>query len=786
MTGLLKHEFYKLWQSRAFLFFVIALCLANVSRFAYTQHQENIPYSSYQKLQADLDKLPNEGRFAFIEKQTEKIQALAILDQLETLRVHPDQNKDLIDSILSAHPDVEKKYGESYHKQDTVYYTGHLASEEQFLTQVYTEMKTLHDYPAFLESIHKKADELRTIGIFQKDEGFSSRNIEATRQDYQKHRSTPITYGSEKGIRDALAFPITNYLIVLAILIMASLSILQEKEKNLLALLRTSPKGQWQTISAKLVTLILSSALFIFILLASNLLYMQVTCGLGSLNRSLQSLASYSQCAFVLNVGQYLIISFFIKWGASIILILFMVWIALMARHKVSCFALILFVLALQVLLFQMIAPTSSLRILKYLNIMTILQSDVLFQTYLNLNILQNPVSLHLVLFLGCLMLFVLLTGCVYLTYHHQRHLQLQRFSLTLFHQRRIILHLWIQEAYKLLWLQKGILMLLFCVFLQGYQISHTTFYTTSEERIWMQYMEHLERPLTKEKETFVKQEQQRFIALEEKAEELHERVRKHTLTKEQAEVMLAPIEGQLQGKVVFDQIYAMYQSILEEPARQFITPYGYELLVTSSPTGSLTSILFLIFLLLTLANIYGFEFPHDLHRLLAVTKNGRAVLCRYKQRLTLIILLLYALILYIPYVWKLSNVYGLSTLNAAASSLHAYEQLPSFITIGGLLAIIYGLRILAGIFLIMITHALSLRLRNHTLTLFISFAIGILPVLFAYGGLHTLDAISLVPMLQAGDYLTTGSGIAQLCGVSVFYAGCSIFAYRQIRKRLY
>lgn len=781
---LLYAEFFKLWQRKSFYLFLLALCVINVSLFAYQQHLQDIPLSSYKKLSAQLSTLSNEKRYDYIKEQNDKIEAYVVLDRLDALRANPIGNEALINSILAQHPDIEQTYGERYRRHKESYYTDSLAMEEQFFQELMKEMTTLHDYPTFLEEINKKADNLRSVRIFHQDEGFSSRNIEATRSDYQKHKTTKIIFESEKGIRDALGFPITNFLIVIAILMMTSISILEEKEKNLFALLRTSQKGQWQTLSAKLCVLIVSSALFIFVLMFSNLLYMHMECGLGTLQRSIQSLASYTQCTLSITVGQYLILSFFVKLGAAILLILLVVWVALLSHHKVSYFLILGLLFAIEYLIFLWIPPTSSLRILKYLNIMTILQGDVLFQTYLNLNILGYPISLHKILLLASLIFALFITIGVYTTYHKQRHLQLSNINIHTLRHLPIMRSLWAQELYKLLYLQKGFLIVLFCILIQGYQFTNSTLHPTQEERIYMAYMEHLEGPLTEEKTHFIKQEYERFASLQRQADAIQQQLHQHKITSQQAQAMLQPIEGQLISKAVFDQIYTKYQTIQQHPSQQFVTPYGYERLLAASPSTTFTALLYLIFVLLTLASLYSFEFRNNMHRMLFTTIKGRRTLARMKQVITCILLLIFLLLFYVPDIARLHSTYGLTSLNASLSSLMSYEQVGDTLSIGAALCITYGLRLLAAYCFITILHAVSLRLRNHTITIFLGFTLGILPLLLAYGDIHILDSISLYPLFQVGEYLTSLPRIQNLLLITLFYSGCALLAHYKIKQR--
>ncbi len=64
---------------------------------------------------------------------------------------------------------------------------------------------------------------------------------------------------------------------------------------------------------------------------------------------------------------------------------------------------------------------------------------------------------------------------------------------------------------------------------------------------------------------------------------------------------------------------------------------------------------------------------------------------------------------------------------------------------------------IIIGIF------AIGIKVRNHLLTLFMSICLFLLPLLFAYGGYHFIDFISLYPLLFHGQFVSNIEGLLQI-----------------------
>ena len=115
---LFKIEFYKLWKRKIFIIFLFLTLLINVLALAYMQNlNTNTSPVAYQKLQSQLERIPNEQRFSFIEEYYKQIEAFGILQQLSYLSADPEENKDMIESIRSQYPDVEEDYSKLYYRK---------------------------------------------------------------------------------------------------------------------------------------------------------------------------------------------------------------------------------------------------------------------------------------------------------------------------------------------------------------------------------------------------------------------------------------------------------------------------------------------------------------------------------------------------------------------------------------------------------------------------------------------------------------------------------------------
>ena len=152
---------------------------------------------------------------------------------------------------------------------------------------------------------------------------------------------------------------------------------------------------------------------------------MQIFCGLGNLNASLVSLASYSQSTLSITIKQFFFLFFTTKWLVASMIGFFMLMIAVLSSHRLSCFTIILVFLGIEGVCYQYIPANTRWQLLKYLNVFSFLETDNLYQIYRNLNIFQYPLSLQFLSFICMITLLCLgFIACV-LAYTKKRNLVL-------------------------------------------------------------------------------------------------------------------------------------------------------------------------------------------------------------------------------------------------------------------------------------------------------------------------------------------------------------------------
>lgn len=768
---LVKVEFYKLWKRKVMIIFLFLVLLINVGVLAYMQNLDtNITPKAYRDFQNQLESIDNSQRFTFVEEYYRQIEGFSILEQLTYLSANQTDNQNMIDSLKSNYPDVEEKYGELYYAKDFKLFTNNLESEVVFIGDIYSDMCLLKQYPMYLQDIQSKGENISKISIFQGQDESSKKNIIKSAKDYLACSNVEITYDSSHGLEAALSFPITDFLIVIVVFMMISILIFEEKEKGLFSIVRPTTKGGLSTIKAKVLVLFISIGVVTSILIISNLIYMSITCGLGDLSRPIQSIASYLQCTYLLSVNEYLIIYIIIKGLVAFFIGLMMLWVSMLSKNKVTALTITLIFIMIQLVCYLFIQPLDPLYLFKYINIISMLKIDTIFQYYYNVDIFGNLVSLQALVFGGLVIGCIILLNLCIITYYRKRNMNASPFTLPkILTTNKVILSLWKQECYKILWLQKGIVFIVIAIIFQCYQFNQTQIYRQREELVMITYMDKLAGPLTTEKEEYIHSEEQRFLDIHKQLEITNHNYEMGLINKWQLDTIQDEFETLLASEPVFQEVLQQYQGILENPQKEFICPYGYQSLFTDESWTILPTIFIIIFALLSLSNVYSYDYHNGVNKIIISTVKGVRRFQYYKILISIVVCIILSTVFYLVGFIKLNNTYGFNNWFSSITSLSNYPHLPE-LPILIYFMFIYLLKIFAVLVAILFMLAISKRYKSQFVAILMTTIIFLVPLFLAYSNHHFLDSFSLYPLLMSGIYLESSSGIIQLIfSISVY-----------------
>lgn len=440
-----------------------------------------------------------------------------------------------------------------------------------------------------------------------------------------------------------------------------------------------------------------------------------------------------------------------------------MLWVSMLSKNKVTALAITLIFIMMQLACYLFIQPLDAWYLFKYINIVSMLKIDTIFQYYYNVDIFGNLVSLQALVFGGLVIGCIILLSLCLITYYRKRNMNASPFTLPkILTTNKVALSLWKQECYKILWLQKGIVFIVIAVIFQCYQFNQTQIYRQREELVMITYMDKLSGPLTSEKEKFIHSEEQRFLDIHKQLEITNHNYEMGLINKWQLDTIQDEFDTLLASEPVFQEVLQQYQGILENPQKEFICPYGYQALFTDESWTILPTILIIIFALLSLSNVYSYDYHNGVNKIIMSTVKGVRRFQYYKILISIAVCIILSTIFYLVSFIKLNSAYGFNNWFSSITSLFNYSHLPN-IPILIYFIFNYLLKIFAVLVTVLFMLAISKRYKSQFIAILITTIIFLVPLFLAYSNHHFLDSFSLYPLLMSGIYLESSSGIIQL-----------------------
>lgn len=661
--------------------------------------------------------------------------------------------------------------------------------EREFMLEITNEVDTVSSYQEFLSDIENKANVLQSVGIFkQNPNDFSYQNIMETKKAFASMKDVKINFTLSKGLISATDFVITDLIILLLMLTLSTILMFSEKENGLLSLIKSTKNGRAKTAVSKIIAIGISVFAACTFFYLTNLIYCEVAFGLGDFSNSLQSISFFSQSTLKISIFQYLILFLLTKGIAFFTISIVVLFIAILSNNSMTTYLSFGGLLLLSAVFYFLIPATSSFNWLKYVNVFSIISTAHLFANYLNLNFLSQPINFMFITILLAILLFTVFIVLTIVAFCKKRDLNtgknlLAKWIEKLTLKRTSFGGLFSQESYKLLMMNKSVLILVvFCV-LQLFSYQNKSEYLSMEEYQYKNYMTTLSGELNREKIEFIEKERAKFDNAHEKLIALEKMVYEGSITKEEQEILAEPYQQTLQALPVFEKVEDRFQYLKSNPNAQFVYETGYYKLFGITPNNDLMNTMFgFIMLVLCCSSIFSCEYKGGMDKVIKSTYKGRHVTVKNKILSGAMVSLLLCLLSYLPELFYLNKQIGFSNLMASATSLPELSFLPSWISVVMLMIIMYALRLLAILAVMILVFWLSNLTKNNIMTLLLASLIFICPVVLTGMNLDLAKQISVLPIISVFSVSTAMQLVINLMYFIVLMA-VSGMAYIMLKR---
>ena len=612
-------------------------------------------------------------------------------------------------------------------------------------------------YTDFLDGVQTKATQLAGISIFQNDKtGYDLKNIEATAKVYAGLTATEIDYYPQKGLYTAISYAFTDLILLASMLLLALILVRQERDSGLLSLVRSLPGGRLKTALAKLAAFAASLLVVLTVLYGVNLAYCSASFGLGSLNRTIQSVPALMRCTMQITVGQYLLRFLLAKWAGAFVMGLWVMLAALVAKRAAAGWV---GALALPLAMYGIratIPATSHWNVVKYANMVSLLQTNELLGNYRNLFWFGSPVSLPLVEWLTAAVLGGSLFAGFCAVFAKAQLLPTAKRSLTLpFSHTTRATSVPREEGRKLLLMNGAAVFLAAFLAFGIYQGVTSESYLDADEIYYAYYMKHISGPWRTESYNWLTEQGKEFAPMLE--------VQRRVICGELSSDALLAYNSLQQKYTVYQQIVQsnIQYYLKQNPGAWLVYETGYRKLFGFTGTADVQDTLLAgLLCALCFSGLFAMERKGGMDEILAATPLGRKYTAKAKLRQSTLVAAGIAFGTVLPHLWQILRDYSLPALLAPAMSISELQAVPKFITLSDLLIFWFICRFAACLCMSRITLWLGQKLGNLLPALFISAVAYCLPALLSLSGMKNgIEWLGFYPLFHAAALWQTQGG---------------------------
>ncbi|MBQ9885880.1 MAG: hypothetical protein IJM37_03350 [Lachnospiraceae bacterium] len=669
------------------------------------------------------------------------------------------------------------------------------------LTEVKNQVDYVDTYDEFLENIKKQAQNMSTVSIFSKENSFSLKNIEKTLKDYDGLEGIKLKLGIDEPVTSVMNYSLVHFLMLVFIILLVS-RLMSERKQGLWSMVYAAPKGR-AVLALRRLGIISAGISIMGVLLYGSLFATAFWYygGLEDIYRNIQSIEMFRNFIIAMPVWAFILLYIAVNIVCSILVAL-VVWIILsLISNTVPAFATLGIIGAAEYVMYKFIPIQSNFSILKCVNLFAFIDPTETLITYRNLNLFSLAINRRRLCTIVLVVLLVVFSiVCVRINARKKPVQSLGRFEIFILKlvdrlvslYRRIIERLSPvgHELYKILILQKGILVL---VVLAWYLIStintSTIYYSRAGTYINEFYEKYSGRPGVAVNRYLEKLENEINDVYEEYAK-LNEGYEKGEVTYDElfdASMKLNAYSAKEEAcSAIRSKTYYLQMLEMERGIKGWLlNDAGYKCLFDedSRNVNNTHALLALFAVVLMLSGVFSYEKKSGTVCLTRSAYGGRKLIFKKKLAAAAIITFIIWLIVYGIEIYNVARMFGLDCFGAPVQSLEFMYSFPFKINIGMYMFMVYFIRLLELLALGGIIMAVSAVL-DYEVSIMASAAALVIPGVLYVAGITAFRYISVIDPLGLVNLISSsGAGLWWLVPVIfILLLGIAGYIYAAFR----
>ena len=734
MCRLIYYELAKIWRKRSLVLSVCVLLILNLFLLWYVNcsNGENVPLSDYKSFQNEIAGMSEIEKGDYISNLKETMDGVCLVQNvLDMQKMQGESGKALAEQEMTANPGVFEKYYKTYQAGSYLHFTDSIWQEKNLIDELYNEQQKAAGYEEYLQSVQGNKASLSGISIFgnQDKNNFSTRNIENSAEDYAALSDQNIRWMPSKALSVSMENIWTDLFLILSVFLFAGNLIFEEKEKKLFYITRSTKRGQFQSICAKLTALLIHCIAIAALLYGCNLIFSEVTIGFEDVTASIQSIDAYMESNLNISVLGYIAGSVLTKstvlFGMGAILTalciltdqMFLPYLAGMLFYGCSY------------LLYLLIPAVGKGSLFKYINLIGLMKTENLYGSYLNFDIGGYPVSRLLVSWSVIIMLAVFGIAALILLFLHGTNFELSKRQAK--QQRPFYPHasLLRYESYKIMIMNRALVILLLFSFVIGGRVLNQKYSPSVQEQYYQNLMMQLEGGLTEQKEALILSEQERYTQAFSEIEKIDGMVSDGEIDESMGEQLKADWYGITFFYPSFQRVMQQYENI-QEDGGEFIYDTGYLYFFGRMNDDYLIDLLLLsLCMVIAFGNVMAMEYQSGSWYLLCATKQGRKKSIVRKMVVCMMAAMIMSVLPMICRFVNISSVYPLHELTAAITDIPCYQEFPLAIPVWFFVLLLLLTQMASMIAVVIVVLLISYWRKNYIQTMFFAILILVVPI---------------------------------------------------------
>ena len=668
-------ELIRIFKNKKFIAAVITLLLLNCVSFYITQQKSlsdfgiNIDtYSATFKDNADI--FTEVDKKSIIEKS----------NKFEILKSFADNSEDKAQQI-KEYPDLYQEYKNSNYSYEE------LAAQAEFYSHFAYQLEYQNDYPAYIKSILKNAQNLSSKKLFSNKTSYSYKSIQKSANDFSKNKNIKLSLVNDLPVSAVLNYQIGDFILILICVFMA-ISFVSEKNVNLL--INTCKNGRRILKMKQLPILILFSLFFSFAIYISEMLIsLKIYDAPMNLYALIQSTDIFSDCILHINFLQLFAIHILFK-AIIASMIALAIWLFISLSSNIILVSAIAGVItSIELLLYKNISAQSNLSILKTFNIFSLFDYRSISE-YNLVSVFSKPVRAEKAVWIIVLLVIFIISALILISANRNYPIKSPKKPFRVLHvlfdklsefyaKLQSVIYAGRFETFKIMHIGKGLLVVIAFLLIIGFNFNTNPLVFSSTEAFLNDYYEEYGGELSENVYKNIEKMRSEADAVESEYNFKSEQYASGEISLEEYELAAAKNEAYDTQRKAVDKLTEQIDRI-ESLSQKGIKPVlvnelGYNNLFYSQ--SNQTQILILICAVVILfSSVFSIEKGSNMLILNHCSKNGRKQLY-FKKIFTVIPkTFILTLVSYLSLILQNNYLYKLGNMNANIHNLECLQEI--------------------------------------------------------------------------------------------------------------